>query len=157
MRPPLNGPLLVTQLFGGNPAAERYVNARGQQIIGHDGIDLACQEGDLVYPAWPGIITFLDTGPNGFGYYALVQLPGSPVYALYGHLSGRIAQPGDRAVVHVPFAYAGSTGNSTGPHVHFGIYHGAQDNGYGGAIDPISDLDRDAWPRLDLSLTNLNS
>ena len=155
MRPPLNGTLLVTQLFGGNPASERYVNVLGQQIIGHDGIDFACQEGDLVYPAWPGNIIFLDNRPHGFGYYALVRQPNSPVFALYGHLSEPIAKPGDRAVIHVPFAYAGSTGNSTGPHVHFGVYHGAQDNGYGGAVDPLPDFDRDVWPRLDLSLTNL--
>ena len=155
MRPPLNGTLVVTQLFGGNPASEQYVNARGQKIIGHDGIDIACLEGDLVYPAFNGLISFVDARPKGFGYYATVQIPGTPIYALYGHLSGPIAKPGDRAVIHVPFAFAGSTGNSTGPHVHFGIYHGAQDNGYGGAVDPISDLDRDVWPNLDLRNTNL--
>jgi murein DD-endopeptidase MepM/ murein hydrolase activator NlpD len=155
VRPPISGQLTVTQLFGGNPNSEAYVNARGQRVIGHDGIDIACAVGTPVYPAWSGILTVIDDGSRGFGLHALVTDPARGRTALYGHLSAVDYQSGQQLAIHTPFASSGNTGYSTGPHVHFGIYHGQVDNGYGGASDPITDFDPDVWPLLDLSRTNL--
>lgn len=154
MRPPISGPLLITQLFGGNPVAERYVNSDGQQVLGHDGVDIAAGIGSWVYPAWNGVVDVIDDGTHGFGLHAIVT-DAKGRRALYGHLSQVLVSDGTEVVVHTPFARSGSTGNSTGPHVHWGIYPSRDDNGYGGATDPLPNLDHDVWPLLDLHLTNL--
>lgn len=155
MRPPLDGLLIVSQLFGGNPAAEAYVDVHGYRIIGHDGVDFACAIGDLVYPAWYGVVHVVDSGAEGFGLHVLLEDRFSSRYALYGHLSSVLVPDGGSAEPHVAIARAGTSGYSTGPHVHFGLYPRPVDNGYGGAIDPLPDFDLDVWPRLDLSRTNL--
>lgn len=155
MRPPLSGALVIAQLFGGNPAYEAYVNARGQRVIGHDGLDIAAVVGQPVFPAWQGLLHVIDDGGKGFGLHAFVTDTVNKRWALYAHLSVIWLKNGDFVRLHSQFAAAGSSGNSTGPHVHFGVYHSISDNGYGGAVDPITDFDRDVWPLLDLSRTNL--
>lgn len=155
MRPPISGVLRVTQLFGGNPASEAYVDPRGRTVIGHDGIDVACAAGTPVFPAWPGVVSIVDDGAHGFGLHVFVNDLAHGRWALYAHLSAVNVSQGATVQPHTPFALSGSSGNSTGPHIHFGVYHGITDNGYGGAVDPLTDFDRDVWPLLDLSLTNL--
>lgn len=156
MRPPLNGTLKVTQLFGGNPANERYTDGAGNSVIGHDGIDFSANLGDSVYPAFDGKIEIIDSRPFGFGLHAIIHRENGDS-VLYGHLSEIDVSNGSQVQVHVPFAKAGSTGNSTGPHVHFLLKPNNSDgkNGYGGAIDPLPYFDHDVYTHFDLSLTNL--
>jgi murein DD-endopeptidase MepM/ murein hydrolase activator NlpD len=156
MRPPINGTLLLTQLFGGNPQMEAYTAAGGHRVIGHTGIDINAQLGEDVYPAWAGKLEIRDTRPHGFGLHAVIHAPDGRS-ALYGHLSAITQANGSQVIPHQPFAKAGSTGNSTGPHVHFEIQekNANLDNGYLGCRDPLGGFDADVIPHIDLSLTNL--
>ena len=154
MRPPLSGALVVTQLFGGNPAQEAYTQD-GHVVLGHTGIDISANVGDLVYPAWPGTAQVQDFGNDGFGkHITLTDDKGRT--ALYGHLSEILVNDGERVQTHVAIGKAGSTGYSTGPHVHFQIQeaHPNLNNGYLGCRDPLGGFDSDVTPFIDLSLTN---
>lgn len=156
MRPPLDGTLLVTQLFGGNPAAEAYTTADGIRVLGHTGIDLSCPIGASVYACWAGSAHIADDGARGFGLH-VVLTDDRGRQALYGHLSRVLVVEGARVPLHVPFAHSGSTGNSTGPHLHFEIREAGADpaNGYYGCRDPLGAFDHDVMGRFDLHLTNL--
>lgn len=87
----------------------------------HTGIDIAGPYRTPIIAADTGIIYFY-SGPYGYGNYVLM-IHGNGYSTLYGHLagfaaglhSGMIVARGDL------IAYEGSTGNSTGPHVHFEI------------------------------------
>lgn len=156
MRPPINGTLELTQLFGGNPASEAYQTADGFTVIGHSGIDIAAPEGTPVYPAWDGRLTVIDSGGSGFGLHAIVS-DSRGRKALYGHLSRVDVGDGGQVWAHQPFAVSGSTGFSTGPHIHFEIHESPDDlgNGYYGARDPLGGFDHDVLPHLDLHISNL--
>jgi len=156
MRPPLDGTLLVTQLFGGNPAAESYKTGDGYQVLGHTGIDLNCAAGTLVFPCWEGVAHIMDSGKQGFGLHVTIT-DARGRQALYGHLSAVLVAEGAAVQLHMPFAKSGSSGNSTGPHLHFEVRDANPDiaNGYYGCHDPLSGFDHDVVSRFDLSLTNL--
>jgi len=85
----------------------------------HTGMDIAAPEGDTISAAFYG--TVLETGENkGYGKYVLMEHAGG-LQTLYAHCSeiaaaeGMVLRPGD------VIAYVGSTGNSTGPHLHFEV------------------------------------
>jgi murein DD-endopeptidase MepM/ murein hydrolase activator NlpD len=87
----------------------------------HTGIDIAAPWGSPVVSADTGVI-YLYPGSYGYGNY-IVMIHGNGYSTLYGHLSsfapglqsGQIVARGDL------IALEGSTGNSTGPHLHFEI------------------------------------
>jgi murein DD-endopeptidase MepM/ murein hydrolase activator NlpD len=156
MRPPLDGILRITQLFGGNPRVEAYTIAGGYQVLGHTGIDIACPVGTPLFPCWDGIVHIADDGTHGFGLYATIT-DAQGRRALYGHLSAVLVADGTAVHLHTPFARSGSSGHSSGPHLHFEIREANPDpaNGYNGCRDPLGGFDHDVVARLDLSLTNL--
>jgi len=85
----------------------------------HAGMDIAAQEGDPIYTAFYG--TVLETGENkGYGKYVVMEHAGG-LRTLYAHCAeiaaeeDMVLRPGD------VIAYVGSTGNSTGPHLHFEV------------------------------------
>ncbi len=94
----------------------------------HTGIDLAAPAGVLVFAVTAGTVHVIES-PVGFGVY-IVLTPAQPSTApttyVYGHLSG-VAVP-DGAVVRAgePIGFVGSTGNSSGPHLHFEVDVGAR-------------------------------
>ncbi|MBS0523154.1 MAG: M23 family metallopeptidase [Proteobacteria bacterium] len=87
----------------------------------HEGVDLAVPIGTPVYAASDGVIE--KVGPYaGYGNYVRIE-HGDGLATAYGHLS-RFA-PGIKPGVHVSrgelVAFSGSTGRSTGPHLHFEV------------------------------------
>ncbi|MBI1911724.1 MAG: peptidoglycan DD-metalloendopeptidase family protein [Deltaproteobacteria bacterium] len=85
----------------------------------HHGIDIAANEGSPIYPAAGGTVIF--SGVKG-GYGNMVEvLHDNGVITKYGHNSKNIVKQGDRVNISDPIAYVGSTGRSTGPHVHFEV------------------------------------
>ncbi|HWE63719.1 MAG TPA: M23 family metallopeptidase [Chloroflexota bacterium] len=156
MRPPLNGTLRITQLFGGNPRLEAFVTGDGLHVLGHTGIDIACPIGTPVYPCWEGVVHIADSGTQGLGLHATIT-DARGRQAQYGHLSAVLVTDGAHVPLHVPFAHSGSTGNVTGPHLHFEIREPDPDplNGYYGCRDPLGGFDHDVLSHIDLNLTNL--
>jgi len=83
----------------------------------HNGIDIAIPEGTPVTPCAPGVVVFSGQRP-GYGYTVLVEHANGMV-SLYGHNSRLEASQGQAVDRDTVIALSGSTGRSTGPHLHF--------------------------------------
>jgi murein DD-endopeptidase MepM/ murein hydrolase activator NlpD len=84
----------------------------------HRGIDFAGNLGDPVYAADAG--TVLWAGPNSWGYGNMILLDhGNGWQTLYAHLSQIYVRCGQQIVKGATIGAIGSTGRSTGPHLHF--------------------------------------
>jgi murein DD-endopeptidase MepM/ murein hydrolase activator NlpD len=84
----------------------------------HRGVDLAGDLGDPVYAADTG--TVLWAGPNSWGYGNMILLDhGNGWQTLYAHLSQIYVHCGQQIVKGATIGAVGSTGRSTGPHLHF--------------------------------------
>jgi murein DD-endopeptidase MepM/ murein hydrolase activator NlpD len=84
---------------------------------GHPGIDLAAPQGMPVYATQSGEVIF--AGWSEIGYGNLVAIKSGRFITYYGHNAGFNVQEGDKISRGMVIAYVGSTGNSSGPHVHY--------------------------------------
>lgn len=87
----------------------------------HTGIDIASSgiRGATIYAAKGG--TVIKAGYNtGYGNYVVIN-HGDGYATLYGHASSLLVSPGQQVTKGAPLGYVGSTGYSTGPHLHFEI------------------------------------
>ncbi len=88
----------------------------------HHGIDIAVAEGTEVRPVAPGRVIF--SGSRG-GYGNVVMIEhGDGTMTLYAHNSVNLAAEGSDVDGTAPIALSGSTGRSTGPHLHFEAWRG---------------------------------
>jgi murein DD-endopeptidase MepM/ murein hydrolase activator NlpD len=85
----------------------------------HSGVDLAAPAGTTVDAATSGVVA-IHRQRGGYGLY-LVLSHDPELSTLYGHLEWPLVQPGDLVTAGQPIALMGSTGNSTGPHLHFEV------------------------------------
>ena len=86
----------------------------------HTGIDMACSTGTPIYPAMDGVVTA--AGYNStYGNYVIVQHH-SGYKTLYGHMSKITCRKGNFVYTTTQIGKVGSTGLSTGPHLHFTVY-----------------------------------
>jgi len=105
----------------------------------HSGIDIATDYGTPVHAADGGIVHNFTMycswggGLCGYGHYVVIIHAGG-FDSLYGHLSGYAVADGTQVNKDTVIGYEGSTGNSTGPHVHFEIDLG------GTPVDPLAYL-----------------
>jgi len=100
----------------------------------HDGIDIGAPMSSTVVSASNGIVIQAKDSGNAYGKCVIVRTPTHDY--LYGHLSQISVNEGDNVMVGAELGKVGSTGYSTGPHLHFGISLGGyQNNNW---IDPLS-------------------
>ncbi len=85
----------------------------------HYGIDLKVHKGDTVFNAFDGVVRITKRARD-YGYYVLVRHTNG-LETLYAHLSKITVRPGDTLKSGVPVGMGGSTGRSTGYHLHFEI------------------------------------
>ena len=83
----------------------------------HNGIDIAIPEGTPVTPVGPGVVVY-SGHRSGYGYTVLVE-HNNGMISLYGHNSRLEAIQGQAVDRDTVIALSGSTGRSTGPHLHF--------------------------------------
>jgi len=100
----------------------------------HLGIDFAARTGDPVLAAAGGVVSFAGV-KSGYGNVVEVD-HGNGYSTLYGHNSRLIVRVGDIVRAGQQLAKAGSTGRSTGPHVHFEVHVN------GRPVNPRQFLDR---------------
>jgi len=86
----------------------------------HTGIDIGNKTGQPVYAAEDGLVTASGWNSGGYGYYIIID-HGNGIQTLYAHNSKLIVERGDRVSKGDVIAAIGSTGRSTGPHVHFEV------------------------------------
>ena len=87
----------------------------------HNGIDLAANRGTPIYAAKTGTVSTAASG-YGWGNYVVIN-HGDGYSTLYAHQDYYIVSEGDTVTQGQVIGYVGSTGNSTGPHLHFTIYY----------------------------------
>jgi murein DD-endopeptidase MepM/ murein hydrolase activator NlpD len=84
----------------------------------HTGIDMVEPFGSPVYAADDGIVALVGSSSSGYGNYVVIAHSGG-LDTLYGHLSAAVVKVGQLVAQGQPIGLEGSTGNSTGPHLHF--------------------------------------
>ncbi len=84
----------------------------------HPGLDIAAPFGTGVLAVAPGVVTEAQKRAWGLGWF-LVLDHGSAVTSTYAHLGGFLVKPGEPIGQGQPIGWVGSTGFSTGPHLHF--------------------------------------
>ena len=92
---------------------------------GHLGIDIGASTGDTVVASDSGWVVY--AGGIGGGYGNMVMIDhGNGYFTLYAHNSQILVRCGQYVNQGNAIAYAGSTGNSTGPHLHFEVRYNDQ-------------------------------
>jgi murein DD-endopeptidase MepM/ murein hydrolase activator NlpD len=112
----------------GGPVYEGYFirpidgGRRSQGLHGYNAVDLAAPYGTPIFAAASGEVIVSRTGGwnGGYGNYIVIAHPNG-TQTLYGHTSENIVFRGMRVVQGQVIGYIGSTGRSTGPHVHFEV------------------------------------
>ena len=100
---------LITSRFG----------ERGSRRYTHTGLDLATSAGTPIYPIASGTVTF--SGWQGsYGYLVIVN-HGNGVESYYAHCNTLNVGVGNQVTTGTMIATVGSTGNSTGAHLHLEI------------------------------------
>ncbi len=94
----------------------------------HNGIDMACSEGTPIYATRAGTVTAASYQAGGAGNYVSINhLDGFS--SIYMHMTHYVVSRGQTVSQGQLIGYVGSTGISTGPHLHFGVsYAGAYVN-----------------------------
>tara|TARA_Y100001960_G_scaffold234449_1_gene246639 strand:- start:8479 stop:9282 length:804 start_codon:yes stop_codon:yes gene_type:complete len=101
----------------------------GEERNWHKGLDIANKEGTMVFAPLKGkvVLAMKDSFFNG---NLVIIDHGKKIYSIYAHLYDIIANKGDIVEVGDPIGLMGTTGRSTGSHLHWGVYVGHQ------AVDP---------------------
>jgi len=86
----------------------------------HDGVDIAAPMGTSVYVASEGVVMRTGYDANGYGRFIEVRHPNG-MTTLYGHLSRVDVASGTAVSDGERIGLVGSTGRSTGPHLHFEV------------------------------------
>ena len=86
----------------------------------HNGIDLACPTGTPIYATRAGTVTRAAYQAGGAGYYVSLD-HGDGFGSIYMHMTNYVVSAGQKVTAGQLIGYVGSTGVSTGPHLHFGV------------------------------------
>jgi murein DD-endopeptidase MepM/ murein hydrolase activator NlpD len=114
--------------LSGTFGSSRIIN--GKQRSPHTGVDLRGEEGTPVLASNSGIVVLVDE--LFFNGKSVILDHGWGLYSMYFHLSEVQVKKGDRVGTGTTLGRVGSTGRSTGPHLHWGVkLNGAR-------VDPLS-------------------
>lgn len=105
------------------PAGGRITSPFGLREGGnrmHKGVDISLQSGDTIRAAISGTVSRVGYERGGYGHFIIIDYPGG-VQSRYAHLKESLVKPGDPITPGKAIAIGGSSGNSTGPHLHFEI------------------------------------
>jgi murein DD-endopeptidase MepM/ murein hydrolase activator NlpD len=99
----------------------------------HEGVDISSSRGDPILAVASGVVEF--SGYNyGYGYHVIIDHKNG-FHTLYAHSSKLLVKKGDLIIKGQKIALVGSTGSSTGPHLHFEIRIGDS------PVDPTQYID----------------
>ena len=115
-RMPFAAPLV--QYAISSPFGIRHDPFNGERSF-HPGIDLEAEIGETVFSTAPGIVDF--AGFDG-AYGRMIEIEhGNGIRTRYAHLSRLLVRVGDRVDEHQRIGSVGSSGRSTGPHLHYEV------------------------------------
>ncbi len=134
---PVGYPLKVHTYIASGFGTRRNPFGRGYEF--HDGIDLPAWYGTPIYATAPGKV--IEAGwSNIYGYYVKLD-HGYGYRTLYGHMSKILVKRGQVVKRGEVLGKVGSTGRSTGPHVHYSVYV------WGKAVNPVPFLEAPAYAK----------
>lgn len=110
------------------PTNNRFISGN-DYWSGHLAIDIGAMTGDSVYAADSGVVVYAGGISGGYGNMIMID-HGNGYQTLYAHLSSINTRCGASVYQGNVIGYAGSTGNSTGPHLHFEVRY------MGGFLNP---------------------
>ena len=84
----------------------------------HKGVDIGIKMNDTIYAAFDGKVRLTAYEGKGYGNYVIIRHPNG-LETVYGHLNKHLVKPDDVVRAGDPIGLGGSTGRSTGPHLHF--------------------------------------
>lgn len=114
----INGVYLAVTPVNGH-ITSRYGSREAIRDHTHQGLDIATKTGTPIKAAADGTVTFSDE-QGGYGNLIIIN-HGNGIQTYYGHCSKLYAKEGQKVNAGDVIAAVGSTGNSTGPHLHFEI------------------------------------
>ena len=133
MSKPFSKDYALTQGWGVNEPSYRRFGLKG-----HNGTDWALPNGTQVLAPHDGkVLEVADEGNDGYGKY--IKIESSIEGSLVAHLKEQKVKVGDQVKEGSLLGLSNSTGNSTGPHLHWGYYRIPRNraDGYAGYIDPF--------------------
>lgn len=107
---------VVTSEFG-----YRVDPVTGKKGAFHAGIDIGYPAGTVISAVKEGTVTAANYYTSGYGYHVIID-HGNGYKTLYGHCSTLLVNVGDKVTKGQAVAKVGSTGKSTGPHLHLNVY-----------------------------------
>jgi len=132
---PVGYPLRVKTYIASGFGTRRNPFGRGYEF--HDGIDLPAWYGTPIYATAPGKV--IEVGwSTVFGRYVKID-HGYGYRTLYGHMSAALVRRGQTVERGQLIGKVGSTGRSTGPHVHYSVYV------WGEAVNPVPYLEAPSY------------
>jgi len=132
---PVGYPLKVHTYIASGFGTRRNPFGSGYEF--HDGIDLPAWYGSSIYATAPGKV--VEAGwSNIYGKYVKID-HGYGYQTLYGHMSKILVERGETVERDQVIGKVGSTGRSTGPHVHYSVYV------WGKAVNPVSFLEAPSY------------
>lgn len=90
----------------------------------HEGLDLRAPLGTPVYAAHSGVVLYSGNGISGYGNMVILKHP-SGLATVYAHHSRNLVRRGMQVEQGMKIAVSGSTGHSSGPHLHFEVRDGS--------------------------------
>lgn len=108
-------PLMGRETSGYGMRIDPFIN----EMTFHGGVDIAAEEGKRVHAARWGKVVYADKS-NGYGNLVIIMHE-LGYYTLYGHLDKILVEAGDDVESGQLIGTVGSTGKTTGPHLHFEI------------------------------------
>ena len=105
----------------------------------HPGLDFTANTGTEIYATGDGLVVTADAVMQGYGNHVVIN-HGFGYQTLYGHMSRMAVRPGKKVKRGELIGYVGSTGRSTGPHVHYEVIKN------GAKVNPINYFFNDLSP-----------
>lgn len=129
---PFTGNFILTQGFGENPASYSQFG-----LLGHNGLDYGLPTGTQVIAPHNGKV--IEAAFDQYGYGNYIKIENDKEGSVLAHLQVFQVKVGDIVSEGQPIGLSNNTGNSTGPHLHWGYYLFPRNrqNGYAGFINQL--------------------
>lgn len=105
----------------------------------HTGMDFTAPVGTEIYATGNGTVSKVELNGRGYGHNVIIN-HGYGYQTLYGHMSKMVVKPGQKIKRGDVIGYVGSTGSSTGPHLHYEVLKNGQ------PVNPVNYYFNDLTP-----------
>jgi murein DD-endopeptidase MepM/ murein hydrolase activator NlpD len=109
----------ITQKFGKTPFAQAHKAWYKNGI--HNGLDFGGSHGDAIFAPFHGVAKVKDSNGEGYGLHVRIRNPYTKLECVLAHLSSVAVKTGDYVVLGQQVGGMGTSGLSTGVHLHFGV------------------------------------